>query len=161
MSFIKKRFSKLYKAAHDASGDTSGYSTPSKEEGPDGALSNGTSTSSSTDGSQKKDNGVTYGTDTPDSRRRSREVIAAERKRRSMDKERAKAETRKRELIARIEDEKFIQEGPADLTKLYRPFSMNMSKRWNHEHRLLFKDLDLQSTPHPKLCPFCPSETFC
>ena len=75
--------------------------------------------------------------------------MAAERKRRSMDKERVKAETRKRESMARIEDEKFLQEGPPDLTKLYRPFSMNMSKRWNHEHRLLFKDLDLQSMAAP------------
>jgi len=158
MSFIKKRFSKLYQAAHHASGDSSGYSTPNKEEGPNGSLSNGTSTSSSTNESQKKDHGVTYGTDTPHSRRRSREVIAAERKRRSMNKERAKAETRKRELMARIEDEKFIQEGPHDLTKLYKPFSMNMSKRWNHENRLLFKDLDLQSTPHLKISPFVPRD---
>lgn len=62
-----------------------------------------------------------------------------------MDKERVKAEHKKRESMARIEDEKFLTEGPPELTKLYRPYSMNMSKRWNHENRVLFKDLDLTS----------------
>ena len=63
-----------------------------------------------------------------------------------MDKQRAKAETRKRETLARIEDEKFLEEGPPDMTRLYKPFSMNMSKNWNHENRILFKNLDFEST---------------
>lgn len=68
-----------------------------------------------------------------------------------MDRERAKAEKKKLESMARIEDERFLKEGPPMLTKLYRPFSMNQSKRWTHEDRLLFKDLDWESgCPFPK-----------
>ena len=62
-----------------------------------------------------------------------------------MDRERVKAEAKKRETMARIEDERFLQEGPPALTKLYRPYSMNQSKRWTHEDRLLFKNLDWES----------------
>ncbi len=65
-----------------------------------------------------------------------------------MDKERVKIENKKREIMAKIEDERFIKEGPPELTKLYRPYSMNMSKRWNHENRILFKDVDWES-----MCP--------
>ncbi|KAG9230888.1 hypothetical protein BJ875DRAFT_138187 [Amylocarpus encephaloides] len=75
-------------------------------------------------------------------KRRSAEFIRETRQRRSIDKARAKAETKKRESMARIADEKFLEEGPPMLTKLYRPYSMNMSKRWNHENRILFKDMD-------------------
>ncbi len=84
------------------------------------------------------------GTSTPErsnSRRQSREIMDMERKRRSVDKERVKAETKKRESMARIEDERFLKEGPPELTKLYRPYSMNMSKKWNADDRLLFKNI--------------------
>lgn len=84
------------------------------------------------------------GTSTPErsnSRRQSREILEQERKRRSVDKERVKAENKKRESMARIEDERFLQEGPPELTKLYRPYSMIMSKRWNSDDRLLFKNI--------------------
>jgi len=59
-----------------------------------------------------------------------------------MDKERLKVETKKRESMARIEDERFLQEGPPELTKLYRPYSMNMSKRHTAEDRILFKNIN-------------------
>jgi aspartyl-tRNA synthetase len=80
-----------------------------------------------------------------DSKRQSREILQAERAKKSMDRERAKVETKKRESMARIEDERFLKEGPPALTKLYRPYSMNQSKRWTHEDRLLFKNLDWES----------------
>lgn len=84
------------------------------------------------------------GASTPErsnSRRQSHEILDQERKRRSVDKERVKAENKKRESMARIEDERFLQEGPPQLTKLYRPYSMIMSKRWNSDDRLLFKNI--------------------
>lgn len=62
-----------------------------------------------------------------------------------MDKERLKAEEKKRLTLARIESENFMKHGPPDLTKLYRPYSMNMSKNWNHENRILFKEIDFES----------------
>jgi aspartyl-tRNA synthetase len=80
-----------------------------------------------------------------DERRRSQEVVREEKFRRSMEKEQKKAEAKKRHTLARIESENFMREGPPDLTKLYRPYSMNMSKNWNHEHRVLFKEIDFPS----------------
>jgi aspartyl-tRNA synthetase len=62
-----------------------------------------------------------------------------------MDKERIKLEQKRRQQLARIESENFLKEGPEDITKLYRPFSMNMSKYRNHEKRTLFKELDFAS----------------
>lgn len=61
-----------------------------------------------------------------------------------MDKERLKVEQKKRQQLARIASENFMREGPEEVTSLYRPFSMNMSKRWNHENRQLFKELDFE-----------------
>ena len=82
-----------------------------------------------------------------DERRKSQEVTHQEKLRRSMDKEHKKAEAKKRFTLARIESENFMREGPPDLTKLYRPYSMNMSKNRNHERRILFKEIDFQSKP--------------
>jgi len=53
--------------------------------------------------------------------------------------------------MARIEDEQFLQHGPPALTKLYKPFSMNMSKRWDQEKRILFKELDFESKSSARL----------
>lgn len=85
------------------------------------------------------------GTSTPNTKRQSQEIILSQRQKRSLDKSRAKAENKKRESMAKIEDDKFLQEGPSDLTKLYRPYSMNMSKRWNHENRIKLNELDFPS----------------
>lgn len=127
MSFLKKPFKKL-KEINTSSNNSTDSDTPSKSEGISTPVLNGS------------------GTSTPNGdKRQSRDIIEADRIRRSVDKERIKTENKKRQSMARIEDEKFIQEGPPELTKLYRPYSMNMSKRWNHENRILFKDLDLLS----------------
>jgi len=140
MSFLKKPFRKL-KGMNETNypvknTNTDSDSTPSKTEGVNGS-SNTT-----------PENCKASGTSTPrlngDSKMQSRQIIAAERASTSMDKGGVKAENEKKESRARIE-ERFLQEGPPDLTKLYRPCSMNMSKRWNHEHRVLFKELDFES----------------
>jgi len=138
MSFLKKPFKKLKEISNNnPSNDNSIGSVPSKYEGINES------------GTDTPPNGKTNGTSTPlsngESKRQSREVIEAERTKRSKDRERAKAETKKLETMARIEDERFLQEGPPMLTKLYRPYSMNQSKRWTHEDRLLFKNIDFES----------------
>jgi hypothetical protein len=168
MSFLKKPFRKLKEMNNGSSPDnTSTDSVPIKNEaGSDPVLSttSDVDAKSPTNGStttgirsiafafapngKTKTNGSS-GTSTPeraDSKRQSREILNQERKRRSMDKERLKAETKKRESMAKIEDERFIQEGPPELTKLYRPYSMNMSKRWNAEDRLLFKNINWEGS---------------
>jgi hypothetical protein len=134
MSFLKKPFKKL-KGFSGSEKDSVSSSTPSKEEGP----SNG-----ATNGSAKEKRHSTMPPEI-DSRRQSQEILQQERVRRSMDKERTKAEAKKRATLARIESETFLKEGPPNLTKLYRPYSMNMSKNWNHEHRSLFKEIDFAS----------------
>jgi len=132
MSFLKKPFKRLSLLNHASDKAESDSPDPSKEEGLNGA----------TDGPGK---GKSSGSSTPDNRRRSQEVLREERIRRSMDKERVKAEAKKRAALARIESENFMREGPVDLTKLYKPYSMNMSKSWNHENRVLFKEIDFAS----------------
>jgi hypothetical protein len=144
MSFLKKPFDKLkglnrsssVKESGSDKGSVSG--APSKEQGVEEGLNGATNGA----GKEKSN-----GSSTPDlnNRRRSQEVIREEKLRRSMDKERVKAEAKKRQTLARIESENFMREGPPDLTKLYRPYSMNMSKNWNHEHRILFKEIDFSS----------------
>ncbi|CAD6443856.1 7d43471b-ce89-4cec-b37f-2df0f61815f4 [Sclerotinia trifoliorum] len=141
MSALKKRLSKLIpdrigKPNSNNSSSENVPSVPSKEEGIDGSsASNGASPAS------PRNNGA----QTPErsnSRRVSREILEQNRARRSMDKERSKAENKKRQSLARIEDEKFLKEGPEALTQLYRPYSMIQSKHWRHEERALFKDIN-------------------
>jgi hypothetical protein len=155
MSFIKKTLTKLKPGSNNSSANTSTDTIPSKEEGLDG-FANGTANEKPASGNGNgklfgsiagltNGNPSSSGTSTPDSRRRSKEVILEEKHRRSMDKERIKAEQMRKSKLARIASENFMREGPPDLTKLYRPYSMNMSKNWNHEHRQLFKELDFES----------------
>lgn len=42
-------------------------------------------------------------------------------------------------------DQVFLDEGPEELTKLYKPLSMNMSKTREYGERFAFKDLDIES----------------
>jgi hypothetical protein len=142
MSFLTKRLKKLKVLGNNESSDNQSIdSVPSKFEGINSNAGSGTDTPPT--------NGNTNGTSTPrlngDSKRQSREVIEAERVRRSLDKERLKTEKKKAQSMAKIEDERFLKEGPPQLTKLYRPYSMNQSKRWTHEDRLLFKNIDWES----------------
>lgn len=143
MSFLKKPFRKIKDIGSNTPSNASSDTEGSK---PEGVSVNTSVTSNSVrDGSA---NGSRTGfalNGNSTSKRQSAEIIAADRQRRSIDKARMKAENKKRQSMARIEDEKFLEEGPPDLTKLYRPYSMNMSKRWNKEHRVLFKEMDFQS----------------
>jgi hypothetical protein len=134
MSFLKKPFRRL-------TGKTSGSNVndpQNKSEGFDSPKNGSTSS---------KNGDVTpNGTSTPpEARRKSREILREEKVRKSVDKERSKNEAKKRQSMRRIESEAFMRDAPEELTKLYRPYSMNMSKKWNHEKRLLFKDMDFQS----------------
>lgn len=134
MSFLKKPFKKL-KDLHpgspanssDSEKGVEGVSTPRSV-----TFSNGKATPNN-------------GTATSDQKRQSREIIAADKKKLHDEKKHAKAEAKKRQSMAKIDDETFLKEGPPNLTKLYRPYSMNMSKKWNHENRILFKELDFAS----------------
>jgi len=132
MSFLKKPFQKLKERSHRQSGDFS----------------------ETKDVKENSINGTPNGVDTPDEKRQSREVLREEKNRRSIDKERNKVEAMKRAQLARIESENFLRTGPVDMTKLYKPFSMNQSKNWNHEPRILFKDIDFASkSPLRASCP--------
>ena len=133
MSFLKKPFRK-FKELNGSSTNNSSDSVPSKEEG-----ISGSSTPSTAVNGTSTPNG--NGNTPPESKRQSLDV---DRKRRSMDKARTKAENKKRQSMARIEDERFLKEGPPALTKLYKPYSMNMSKKWDQEKRQLFKELDFK-----------------
>ena len=140
MSFLKKPLRKLTESLKsDKPGDLQ-----DKEEGSNTPTKNGSPTTSNLSNGKHTDSNGT--TSPSDDKRKSREVLREEKIRRSMDKERSKAEARKRQTMRRIESEAFMRDAPPELTKLYKPFSMNMSKRWNHENRVLFKELDFEST---------------
>ncbi|KAG0649017.1 Aspartyl-tRNA synthetase [Hyphodiscus hymeniophilus] len=126
MSFLKKPLRKLTGSIRS---DHKPNDLQDKEEGFESPTNGGSATPN--------------GTSTPpDDKRKSREVLRDEKVRRSMDKERTKIEARKRQSMRRIESEAYMRDAPPELTKLYKPYSMNMSKRWNHENRILFKELD-------------------
>ena len=127
MSFLKKPLKKL-KDLHPGSSATNSS---------DGEKSDGVAT--------PRSGTFSNGTRIPDQKRHSRGIFAADKMTRHEEIEQATAEAKKRQSMAKIEDEKFLKEGPPQLTALYRPYSMNMSKNWNHEHRILFKDLDFAS----------------
>jgi hypothetical protein len=156
MAFLKKPFKKLSQLNHSSdSNNTSTDSVPSKTEGiHSGAIAGSSSNSTPPKGNVINGNvsnrGAANCNSLPDSTRQSEEIINEERKRPCRDNEHRKAETKKRETMALIKDGKFIQEGPPELTKLYRPYSMNMSKTWSHENRILFKDIDFESK-YPKM----------
>jgi hypothetical protein len=147
MSFLRKPFKKLKELNLNASGEESSDSLPGR--------GSGASTPRRSNSKLKFAEGVhdASGSQSPDPRRRSRDLIQEERQRRSMDKERLKVEQKKRQQLARIASENFMREGPEEITALYRPFSMNMSKRWNHENRQLFKELDF-ARQFPIASPF-------
>lgn len=140
MSALKKRLSKLIpdrigKSNTNNSSDENVPTGPSKEEGIEGiSTPNGGSSTPRKDGVQTPERS--------NSRRVSREFMAENKARRSIDKERTKAENKKKQALARIEDEKFLKEGPETLTALYRPYSMIQSKHWRHEERALFKNIN-------------------
>ncbi|KAM3066593.1 aspartate--tRNA ligase dps1 [Clarireedia jacksonii] len=128
MSFIKRSLTKLKPRFGESNNSSSSESVPGKDGTVDSATnSSGILNAANVNGAQTPERS--------DSRRQSRE-------RRSMDKERAKEQHKKRQSLARIEDEKFLKEGPEGLTKLYRPYSMIQSKHWRHEQRALFKDIN-------------------
>lgn len=149
MSFLKKPFRKLtgLKTLDHDQTKAEPIISPSSSSNTNTSASNN---SPITNGKSSNGSATPNGSTTPpEDRRKSREAIREERARRSLDKERQKIEAKKRQTMRRIESENFMRDAPPELTKLYKPFSMNMSKRWNHENRRLFKDLDFASKSHP------------
>jgi hypothetical protein len=74
---------------------------------------------------------------------RPHDEIVTERIRRSEDKLKRRSNSVK--SMSKRRDEIFLEEGPEELTKLYKPLSMNMSRRRNYAERFSFKDLDIES----------------
>lgn len=159
MSFIKKHIKKLKGDSPPSSSDEQ----PGKEEGIAGFTNNGKPKEENNTGitgigksKPQKTNSWKIigrkstdlsrqsmdGSSTPDPKRQSQELSRDNRERRSLDKERNKIEAIKRVQLARIESAAFMETGPEEMTKLYRPFSMNQSKRRTHETRVLFKELN-------------------
>lgn len=90
------------------------------------------------------------GSHTPDSainnpKYRPHDEIVAERLRRSVDKSRRRSNSRNRQSMTKRRDQVFLEDGPEELTKLYKPLSMNMSKNRKYDERFDFKDLDIES----------------
>lgn len=80
---------------------------------------------------------------------RDRQSIDADRHRKEQEKRVKRAESVKRHNDAAKKQEEFIEKGPAELTALFRPLSMNQSKTRKFGQRVDFKDLDVQSKHHP------------
>ena len=144
MSFLKQGLKKIKghipHPGHDSSESdvgNLGTSTPSKLEGVDASARSLTGL--------LKNNGKGSGKSSPkrsSSARQSRDFVAAEKTRKSVDKHESKLEHRKHDNLAQLEDERFLREGPENLTKLYKPFSMNQSKTMTGAERQNFRDLD-------------------
>ncbi|KAH8600086.1 hypothetical protein B0O99DRAFT_348440 [Bisporella sp. PMI_857] len=139
MSFLKKPFQKLKEHHRQSSSDVSSSANASKEEN----LNIAPGKASAAQNGAKSPIGAR--TPTGD-KRQSREILREEKNqekiRRSLDKERNKVEAMKRAQLARIESKAFQETGPTEMTKLYKPYSMNMSRNWKHEQRVLFKELN-------------------
>jgi hypothetical protein len=71
--------------------------------------------------------------------------IAEERRKRSESRKRKSAQNKNRDATSKRIDPKFLEVGEEAGVDLYKPFSMNMSKRREHEDRILFKNLDVIS----------------
>ncbi|KAG9245512.1 aspartyl-tRNA synthetase-like protein [Calycina marina] len=140
MSFLKKPFKKLEKIKdrHNHNSASDGPSTI-KEDGASGTASPQSGIASS---SPQSGIASANGQDSSIPTRQSQDMMRDEKKRRSIDKERVKVESMKRNQLARIESANFLRTGPEDLTKLYKPYSMNMSRTREYDHRILFKDID-------------------
>src|SRR4051794_26489795 len=119
MSFLKKPFQKLKELNTSSSG-----AIDSSDVVPDGFLG---TPRRSLSGKFLRRVEESSGPSSPDSRWRSRDLLQEEKYRRSIDKERTKSENKKKQQLSRIAAENFLKEGPEEITKLYKPYSMNMS----------------------------------
>lgn len=94
----------------------------------------------------------TNGTTTPVSihtenpKYRPRESIEQDRKRKSMERQRKAVESAKRKSLAAQREESYIRKEPAELTALYKPLSMNQSKRRDYGERFKFKNLSIDGS---------------
>jgi hypothetical protein len=77
--------------------------------------------------------------------RRSAEIAEGRRKR-SESRKRKSVQLNNRDAVSKRIDPKFMDVGQEEGAMLYRPLSMNMSKRREGAERVLFKNLDMTST---------------
>jgi hypothetical protein len=150
MSLLKKPFKRLKALNHSSDSNNTTDSVPSKTEGIHSDVTTGSSSNTTPPNGNVTNGNVanrhaTNENSPVNSRYRSRENMEEEKKRPSMDKEHQEVEMKKRGTMTLVEDEKFIQECPPELSELCRPYSMNMSKKLSHENRILFKDIDFES----------------
>lgn len=68
--------------------------------------------------------------------------IEAVKYKKSIERSRSKADKRQKEHLAKKREEDFLKNGPEEVIALYKPLSMNMSKKWTHEERFDFKNFD-------------------
>lgn len=66
----------------------------------------------------------------------------------SEERSRSKADKRQKEHQAKKTQEDFINGAPEELVALFKPLSMNMSKKWTHEERFDFRNFNLEG----KIC---------
>lgn len=128
MSFIKKPFEKIKSFGSDRSRSQSRKSTDLAH-----MNGNGNGTSSPANG------------ESPNATSRNTEEIERARHRRSEDKLRRKSQSKQRPDSVVRKDEKFLETAPEEMIKLYKPFSMNQSKRWDGQERFSLKDVDINS----------------
>lgn len=117
LNVIRNPFAKL-KSLKQPSGSSEWLHT-------DGQKANGTITAS---GAQKKHDA---------------KEIAEERRKRSASRKRKNAQHTNRDTVSKWIDQKFMEVGEEDRAALYKPFSMNMSKRRENGERFLFKYLNV------------------
>jgi hypothetical protein len=86
--------------------------------------------------------------------------IAEERRKRSESRRRKSAQNKNRDATSRRIDPKFLEVGEEVGVDLYKPFSMNMSKRREHGDRILFKNLDMISERSFLVSSRCPVLVF-
>jgi hypothetical protein len=76
---------------------------------------------------------------------RGSKEIAEERRKRSESRKRKSAQRKDWDATAKRIDPKFMEVGQDEGAMLYKPLSMNMSKRRGDSERFLFKNLDMTS----------------
>jgi hypothetical protein len=107
----------------------------------DHSSTSASSESASVDGEEAngpvKNNGMPKG--------RGSKEIAEERRKRSESRKRKSAQRKDWDATAKRIDPKFMEVGQDEGAMLYKPLSMNMSKRRGDSERFLFKNLDMTS----------------
>jgi hypothetical protein len=125
---LKKPFDKLKSGS-----SSSGSPTVAGEMEPEGRLENGNNHSTGTQ------------------HRKSQEA----KQQKDEERQKIKTDTKHREEMVKKNEVDFLHDGPEELTSLYKPISMNMSKSWPREARFMLRDLDTECAMIPFLPTSC------